>query len=79
MARTLQISIALFGLALLVAQTTDPIIKGGDTLEITGLTEDMTVTVRTDGKITLLIVGDVKAEGLSPSQLSVKLDELFST
>ncbi len=37
------------------------------------------VTVRPDGMITLRIVGDVKAWGLTPDQLASKLDQAYRT
>jgi protein involved in polysaccharide export with SLBB domain len=37
------------------------------------------VTVRPDGLITLRIVGDVKAWGLTPAQLAVNLDHAYSS
>ncbi len=37
------------------------------------------VTVRPDGQITLRIVGDLKAWGLTPAQLAVNLDHAYSS
>lgn len=37
------------------------------------------VTVRPDGKVTLRLVGDVKAEGLTPAQLAQALDKTYSS
>jgi protein involved in polysaccharide export with SLBB domain len=73
--------IALLALALFsVAQNDNPAIKNGDVLEITGncLKEDVTVPVRSDGTIILPLLGDIKAEGLTLSQLEVKLEQAFS-
>jgi protein involved in polysaccharide export with SLBB domain len=79
MAKTFRLFLALFGLAfLLVAQNSNPIIKGGDVLKITGLEEDLTCTVKPDGTVILPLVGDVKAEGLSLSELARKLNQAYS-
>ena len=36
------------------------------------------VNVRPDGKITLLLIGDVQAEGLTPERLTVQVKEAYS-
>jgi polysaccharide biosynthesis/export protein len=54
-------------------QANDYVIGDGDTLSVSvwGASElSVTVIVRPDGKITLPAVGDVKATGLTPKQLS---------
>ena len=81
MASPLRLFLALLGLTLLlVAQSADPTIKTGDTLEITGnCCEDIRpVTVKSDGKVILPLLGDVKAEGLTLSEFSRKLEEAFA-
>jgi polysaccharide biosynthesis/export protein len=81
MANALRSGIALLVLALFsVAQNDDTTIRNGDVLEISGncLQEDVTARVRSDGTIILPLLGDTKAEGLTLSQLEVKLEQAFS-
>jgi polysaccharide export outer membrane protein len=64
-----------------VNEAGDYVIRHGDNLTISffndpTLNED--VVVRPDGKITLQLIGDVEAAGLSPAQLDERLTQAFS-
>jgi polysaccharide export outer membrane protein len=68
-----------------VAQAVDPksyLIGPEDILKIEVYREDQLsriVNVRPDGKITLLRIGDVQAEGLTPERLQAQVKEAYST
>jgi len=67
-----------------VAQPVDPksyLIGPEDILKIEVYREDQLsrlVNVRPDGKITLLLVGDLQAEGLTPERLTAQVKEAYS-
>lgn len=57
------------------------VLKEGDVIHISfpgSPSLDNTQTIRVDGKVSLQIVGEVKAAGLSPKQLESKLLELYA-
>ena len=68
-----------------VAQPVDPksyLIGPEDVLKIEVYREaelSRLVNVRPDGKITLLLIGDVQAEGLTPERLTAQVKEGYST
>lgn len=82
MASTLRFCIALLVLAFALAaqQADEPTVKSGDTLTITTnfLVEQPTVSVRSDGMVSLPLVGEVKAEGLSLTEISAKLTQAYA-
>ena len=67
-----------------IAQGVDPhsyLIGPDDVLKIEIYREDQLsrlVNVRPDGKITLLLVGDLQAEGLTPERLTAQVKEAYS-
>jgi hypothetical protein len=66
------------GLANVVPQTISP----GDTVSIFGLGTDVVTgayTVRADGMIALPLLGDIKAEGLTPPQLQAAINKVTAT
>src|SRR5262249_15519665 len=67
------------GLSLL-AQTQPPVIKSGDTLTISISIEGFSriVTVRTDGKISLPLLNDVPADGLTALELQRILEGRYA-
>ncbi len=57
------------------------LLEAPDAIEISVIPQselDRTVTIRPDGKISLPLIGDVFAEGLSPAELTDELTERFS-
>ena len=63
------------------ATAADYIIGSGDGLQVSvwGSPElSVGVLVRPDGKITLPAVGDIEAQGLTPTKLRVKLEEAIA-
>lgn len=78
--------VSVVGSSLLAQQPTNPkkeyLIRSGDVLEVFVWRENdltRTVTVRTDGKISLPLVQDVQAEGLTPTELQQRIQDGLKT
>jgi protein involved in polysaccharide export with SLBB domain len=83
MSNPLRICAVFLGLAvLLVAQNPNRgpyIIRSGDTLSVLVLTDQTrTVVVDSDGAVTLPLVGKVKAEGLTLSQFTQRIEDALA-